>query len=1022
MRQCWKCSTELNGARCTHCGALNTFNDQVINGVIRDEEEVTVYVVEGSPGHLVVDLKSKEGRLSQMPRPDRPNALASKGFTKTWGWIIGDHPLLKVAKPQRFEIHGEKGSRLLFVEVHGLSDQPAAKITNGIDHDADDYASEEADAEASPESAAGQEEAAEETLGADAGGAAEGESAAQDADDAPGMAAHADEAEGDASDDAGDDDEQLTQDADEAPEQDHEAQGAQDAGGEQEADDAGGDQDEQAEHDASDDDAARSDDLAPQDASDDDAQEPAPEALPGMELASLPTAGVVDHVARLSQLKEEIALLSQDAKHAEAMARLRDVMSSSSASRRLAENLYLNLALGQAAVELGDEEVARSALARAFELDPRDRSVLEAYGTLLDGQTPDLSLPVDRNLLLHHRRQLDPTALSAAYRRLGRARRGQGDLERARVSYELALEARSDDRESLDELLETVKESGNVEHVIRVRQRLLDQMRDPKGRAMLRLAIGDDYHERLGDLDRAMEQYELAAEDHPNTTSLKRLVRLAMEAGQWRRATQAYLKMATLLPEPSDQATAYVQAAAVFQHHLGSSEQAARHYERALELNPEDLSPLEELVSMLAGGNQWRDLRGVYERMIERTSQRSDTQRDLIGVLWYKLGEVLRLHLQDLDAARKAYSAASEIQPDNAQLHALLAELYDGSGDEESLRGAVHHNRLMLESGDGLDPQAVERLGMAHLRLKEIDQAMCVFRVLLHGSEGTEQIRDFVTNHSTNIARTPNDVLSDEFFQTHLLKPHANYNTYQAEVFAIAGEAMIMKLNHDIDHYKLTPKNRIDRNDDLMFTKLYKKIAATMGIEAPPQVYHKAGLKGMFNAALYPQGFIVGDDMLSGATEKQQTFTIAKQLFLSRPESELFQLYPFNHLNIFFHIILKTLNPKHNIELNNDMMRLSNAIKKLKPEKLKRVGEALVTLSKQSKVDIEGQQRAYEDAANCVGLLFCEDLDDCQKAISMEPRPIAAKSRDVADRMNSLMRWTLSPTYHELRRQLGLSL
>ena len=137
MANCWKCSAELTDSpRCEGCGMVNSIEDIHIDGIIRDDDEVTVYAVADGPGHLVIDLHKKKGLLSQLPKPTKKGALESKAFKNIWKRTTGDHLMLQDATPQRYEAMGDKSDKLLFVEVHGLSVTPSpAKTTNGVSSD-----------------------------------------------------------------------------------------------------------------------------------------------------------------------------------------------------------------------------------------------------------------------------------------------------------------------------------------------------------------------------------------------------------------------------------------------------------------------------------------------------------------------------------------------------------------------------------------------------------------------------------------------------------------------------------------------------------------------------------------------------------------------------------------------------------------------------------------------------------------------------------------------------------------------
>ncbi len=912
---------------------LERVGDILLSGVLRVDGDLVVYQAEDGPGHLVIDLGERSGLLARLPKPTKKGAIESTGFTQLWEIIVGDHPLLREAAPQRYAILEDGERRFLEVEVHGLPAEPsfAARTANGVSHDPN--ARQEA-AEAQHDMNHTEPEATEAAEAAEPTAAAE---------------------------------------APEAP-------------------------------------------AAP-------TPEPMVAApLQGLELAELPPGPALPAVDKAA-VREQVAALLRDGDKRAALGVVQGMLAVPDTARRLAENLFLYGLYGRLTAEHGEPAAARDALQRAFELDPRDREILTRYGDLLEASdgSLDLLFQVSRNLLLHHRRALTAAETGAVYRRLGRYRAERGDLERARVLFERSLDANPADRDALDLLLKTVEAEGDPERVIKVRQRLLEQMRDPAGRAMLRVAIGDDYLSRLGDVHRAMEAWEASIQEHPSAAALTRLAKLAIEREDWERAVTTYVRMGDTLEATQDRAEAWLQAGKIYRHHMWNLDKAAEAFEKTLEHDPARLEAFQEMTALLIEGEAWDRLRAAYEHMIARAQRAEVRDKELIGALHRNLGHLLQTHLDDKDAAEQAYRAAIDLHPGNVELLERLADLYASYGEDnqEKLEQALAVNQRLLD----LYPERaelLERVGILCLRLKRFDPALCIFRAMAITGTLDDRARAFVESHNSHVLRPLNQNLNEGFFREHLLA--ADHDHVVSEIMSIAKEALVLLLAHDLEHYDLRPKHRIDKRDGLMFNTIYHTIAARLGFSDSPQVYERAGMQGMVNGSLYPPAFLVGSELLSGRSEKEVAFTVAKQLALFRDPSFLVQLRPVRDLQVIFFTLVKLFRPDANIPLNKDMEAVVKAFKKLKPERFNRLQELMLGLMQSGqKLNLGALIDSFEDAANRVGLLFCDDLEVCRAMLQTEPSALNPQ-RTIEERMEPLVRWTTTSAYHTLRQHLGIAI
>ncbi|MEO1272158.1 MAG: hypothetical protein AAFX99_29025, partial [Myxococcota bacterium] len=591
----------------------------------------------------------------------------------------------------------------------------------------------------------------------------------------------------------------------------------------------------------------------------DDSEVGDPRTLP---LAMLPEVGMSD-TERLTAMEQEMAALVASGDPGAALAQVQSAFEAPRSIRQLGENLMLCITYAKLALRAEAQDKAREALERAFDLDPRDRVVLTEYGELLS-QTqadPDLMLQVHRNLLLHHRNALSSAELGTVYRRIGQGYLGQDDQERARTCFERALDTNSGDRLALDLLLQTVEAQGDFEQVIAVRQRLLDQMRDPEGRAMLKVAIGDDYMERLGDAEKAIEAYEDALRDHVSIDALNKLARIAIQQEDWSRVANIYSQLGDILTAPDEKATAWLQAGNTYRHRLGNHAAAAQAFEQSLDIDASQLPAFKEITQIHAETQQWGALQGAYERMIARAEAVAEPDAKLIAVLNRNLGEVLRLHLHDHARAITAYEKAAEQAPDDVQLTEILADLYAKADDSDSasLDAAIAYNRKLMAKQPN-NHELLARVARLHLRKQDFDQAYCIFRVLALLGKADDQALAFVQQHTPQTIKPLQEAITPQFYVQRLLGDQ--YDVVLAEVFDICRESITKLLAHDLQHYNLKNRDRIDRKDDLMFVKVYRRVATQLTYpEAPPVYYKKDDFKGMINGSLYPPGFLVGSHL-----------------------------------------------------------------------------------------------------------------------------------------------------------------
>lgn len=689
-------------------------------------------------------------------------------------------------------------------------------------------------------------------------------------------------------------------------------------------------------------------------------------------------------------------------------------------TRYLDDNLWLYTKIGDLNRAIQRDEDAMQAYARGFELDPRNIAVLKPYSELLfhHNRNED-GLKVVQSMLLHHKRALGKSELVAIYRQLGTFYEGMEHYQKAQASFEKALEQEPDDTIALSGLLRIVAANGEPLDVVRVRQKLIRSLTDSKARSHALVALGDDWAESFNDPGRALDVYEQAVvEWRENKVAVERLARVGSEIGDWRRVSRAYFTLSQLADTKKEQADWIIKSSQVAREELWEADKALAGYRRALELDPTRLDAFKAVTSLLVDSKNWEGLETAYLQLISANVESGGADGKLLFVLWQKLGELYRNHLQRPTDAIFAFEQAAALQPRNIEVHATIADIAEAEKSGDHLDAAVRHLRAMYDA-DNTQLEALDRLGRVLLRQKEVDAALCVFRALqARGATLDEKASQFVGRFKTALFRPISQPFTPHVLNNYIFSRQLDAGI--TEVFRLLKPALEEWTGEATSKWGLKRNNRVKLDEPLAFNRIYKSIGGTLGYRALPELWYKSDQVGLVNGALIPEGMIAGDDILGSGQEEYTAFVVGKQLFLFMAPFYLAAIRPIGDLQVFLILAAAATRPEVQIDLTKDMESVLKHIKrKIKGAAYEQLKIAIDKIS-QREADVASWLEAVEDTANRVGLIFCDDLEAAREYLMSEPQPLGARS--VAQKMTALIEYSISPEYLELRKQLGITI
>lgn len=230
-------------------------------------------------------------------------------------------------------------------------------------------------------------------------------------------------------------------------------------------------------------------------------------------------------------------------------------------------------------------------------------------------------------------------------------------------------------------------------------------------RVRLLSMIAELHEERAGDRQLAFHAYARALAAQPDDQEVRGQVdRLAQELGTWDSHVAAYEEALKSAEDPAVKAELLTQVARVHDEMRGDPRSAIETYERLLEVEPDDPTPLDALESLHTMVGDWRGLVAVLRRKVERSYDPQER-----GELLQRAGSVLEELLSDPAGAIEAYRAAlAEDETDEYALEAL-DRLYEAAADHAQLADVLRR-RLEAEQ----DPETRVALALRFGHLNEV--------------------------------------------------------------------------------------------------------------------------------------------------------------------------------------------------------------------------------------------------------------------------------------------------------------
>ncbi len=358
-----------------------------------------------------------------------------------------------------------------------------------------------------------------------------------------------------------------------------------------------------------------------------------------------------------------------------------------SATHALDESARLWQKVAWSAQMLGDWERARASYRRSYAALPTYLPTLQAWSQLASAQGwwQDVCQTVP-HLLSHSGDRLTVAERAEAYLALGKAQLALHNADAAAEELMRALELVPNltaARVALAEANARIEGRGpdNAAAVIAQIRQLLEGNISTDERIEHLCRMAHLQREELYDHRAALESLRQAYALRPHDVDLlHEMLDIHTQNSHWSRAVEVLERLAQLT-QGEDRARTLVAMANILNCELESPREAVDAFDQALDENPEDRRSFEHIQRILSSRQDWRGLARAYRRMIKRLqTATSAEQRAWQLSLWYDLGDLCRLELDDPRAASAAYEVCVSWAPDEPKYREAWACSLEAQG------------------------------------------------------------------------------------------------------------------------------------------------------------------------------------------------------------------------------------------------------------------------------------------------------------------------------------------------------
>lgn len=231
----------------------------------------------------------------------------------------------------------------------------------------------------------------------------------------------------------------------------------------------------------------------------------------------------------------------------------------------------------------------------------------------------------------------------------------------------------------------------------------------------------------LANLERAVELYrKVISIDPVNLEAAESLQKLYQATSQYEQTSLILQRKAEMLEVLEEQKEALYQAARIEADIIEKPERAVAVYRKVLELDAEDQQSVDALIDLYLKAEDWAALLEVQAKKADLVLDPEEKK-----VIYYQMGAVYEVELQNLERAIDNYQRVLELDPNDIEALGRLDALYVASENWGDLLGVLTQEaELTSDVGEALSYQ-YRIAELYEKRLDDVPRAVELYQEIL---------------------------------------------------------------------------------------------------------------------------------------------------------------------------------------------------------------------------------------------------------------------------------------------------
>ena len=262
----------------------------------------------------------------------------------------------------------------------------------------------------------------------------------------------------------------------------------------------------------------------------------------------------------------------------------------------------------------------------------------------------------------------------------------------------------------------------------------LEIVEDPSVAVRVLLKLARIFDTRLNHVRNAIECYRRLLTLEPgNPEALDALERLYAGAGAHERLVEVLTEKADRADDIIDKKELYYRICEIWDEVLNDRNRAIEAYRTLLDLDADDLVPIEALLRLYRATGDWQRLVDVYQQKVVLTPQLEE-QVDCL----FEIAQIQDEFLEDAEAAVQACRQVLDLDPVNAKAFGTLQALFAREQRWLDLLELLEQALSIATSAPAMDAIQMQIAELQVQQLEEVEEAINTLQSVLDRSPGHE--------------------------------------------------------------------------------------------------------------------------------------------------------------------------------------------------------------------------------------------------------------------------------------------